>query len=195
MKKAGFNLFFIIFSTSILGRGILFADEIKKKVVQPNLKAVANLTKGSQKLSRSPQPEILLNKSFLKPAPVVTKYNEPWDLVELVPIVRDINRMIPRKFSLVNNDVRLDSNQMVIVHQFLDARARSAAKQSVITFSYSGPLGSRMGTRLDVPLFYSPDFLSLFNWQSYPMGNYTMTISRNNPSGEDTLFIKAQTRF
>src|SRR5260370_41102583 len=41
---------------------------------------------------------------------------EPLDLLNLIPVVRDINRMIPRQFSLAEHDVRLSPDKVIIEH-------------------------------------------------------------------------------
>ncbi len=147
----------------------------------------------SNYLTRSSR--VLPNPSVLRPQHETNRFNEPFDLVELIPIVRDINRMIPRSFSLADHEIQLDPRYMVIQHHFLDIQARSTAKTSVITFTYFGAMGSRLSTRLDVPLFYS-SVMGFSNWSRYPMGNYTMRINRDNPfSEEGSVYIRALTRF
>ncbi len=173
---------------SFTGAGFLFAAPPAKSAKKPVSKSTHS------------QPKQVRNKSALKvrplllnPSPVTYRFNEPGDLIELIPIVRDINRMIPRRFSLANHQIVLSSNRMVINHQFFDARAKASSKISTISFSYSGSVGRELSTRLEVPLFYSS--LSNFGRMSaYPMGNYTMTINRDYDP-VDALYIRAQTRF
>ncbi len=149
--------------------------------------------KGKTKSSSSSKRKI--NPSFLKPEPVKTKINEPSDLLNLVPFIKEINQIIPRQFSLVNHEFRLDPNQVVIKHQFLDERVRSVPKNSIISLSYYGDLGRQLETQLDVPLFYSSFYgYGISDWNRYPVGNYTMTITQNRYL-ENRLFIRAQTRF
>ena len=137
---------------------------------------------------------ILLNKNILRPQKEIYKYNEPYDLIELVPILRDINRMIPRQFALAEHEIRLDARYITIQHEFLDVRTRRANKNSIISLSYSTPMGY-FGSKLDVPLFYSSQ-LGFSDWSRYPMGNYTMTLNRDNPFGDErAVYIKALTRF
>ena len=138
---------------------------------------------------------LLSNKGWLKPHPDVYQYNEPFDLINLIPIVRDINKIIPRQFALAEHQFTLAPRQMVIQHEFLDVRTRTAEKNSIISFSYTGVMAGQLGTSLDMPLFYS-SILGFSNWSRYPMGNYTMTIDRDNPfSDERMVYIKALTRF
>ena len=137
---------------------------------------------------------ILLNKEILRPQKEIYKYNEPMDLIELVPILRDINRLIPRQFSLARHEFLLDPRHITIRHEWLDLRTRAAAKNSIISLSYSSPMGY-FGSRLDVPLFYS-SAQGFSDWSRYPLGNYTMTLNRDGPFGDETSFyIKALTRF
>lgn len=140
------------------------------------------------------QYRILFNRGLLRPQKEVYKYNEPADLINLVPILRDINEMIPRQFSLADHDVRLDPSRIVIQHEWMDSRIRNAEKNSVITLSYFST-GGYFGSRLDVPLFYSSQ-LGFSDWSRYPLGNYTMTFDRNSPfSPERAVYIRALTRF
>ena len=140
------------------------------------------------------QYKILFNKDILRPQKEVYKYNEPADLIELIPVIRDLNRMIPRQFSLANHEVRLDPHFIRIQHEWLDVRTRTASKNSIISMTYSSPMGT-FGSRLDVPLFYS-GALGFSDWSRYPLGNYTMTLDRDNPGGIDrSFYIKAMTRF
>src|SRR3989344_5321145 len=127
--------------------------------------------------------KILFNKDLLRPQKEVYKYNEPFDLINLVPILRDINELIPRRFSLAEHDFVLAPQNITIRHEWMDVRSRRAEKTSIITLSYSGPSpspGPYAGSRLDVPLFYSSR-LGFSDWTRYPMGNYTFTFDRNSP--------------
>lgn len=152
---------------------------------QKSTASVQNIKKQSRKL--------VLDKNLLKPVPEDPRASDPMVLLELFPWVREINRWIPRRFSLAEHDVILDPNQIVIRHQFLNARARRTGKNSVLTLSYAGALGGEMNTRLELPLFYSPA-LGLFGWERYPFGNYTMTILRGGSSSKE-IYLRALTRF
>ncbi len=140
------------------------------------------------------QYRILLNRGLLRPQKETYQYNEPFDLINLVPILKEINEMIPRQFSLASHDFRLSPNQLVIQHVFMDVRTRNAPKNSIISFSYlSG--GGYAGARLDVPLLYSSEF-GLTTWTPYPLGNYTWTFDRGIESTQQkTVYIRALTRF
>ncbi len=141
------------------------------------------------------QYRILFNKAILRPQKEVYKYNEPADLIELVPILRDINRMIPRQFSFADQEVRLDPRRITIQHQWLDARARKTPKTSIISMSWSSSSGGLFSSKLDVPLFYSGT-LGFSDWSMYPLGNYTMTLNRNEfLEVEKSFYIRALTRF
>lgn len=140
-----------------------------------------------------------LNTSFWKQPAVVYKYNEPADLIELVPILRDINQFIPRNFSLAEHQFILSPNQMTVQHQFLDERTKRTPKNSFISFTYDEAFGN-YNTNVEVPLFYSPivglSGMRLSDWSRYPLGNYTMKIWRNEMYNNDNrLYIKAQTKF
>ena len=140
-------------------------------------------------------PRRTVSPALLRPQAVIYKYREPMDLIELVPVLRDINRLIPRQFSLADHQLLLDPDHVTIRHEFLDAETRRRPKSSIISFSYTGGMGQRLGTKLDVPLFYSSIF-GFSNWSSYPLGNYTMTIDRAAPfQNENVLYIRALTRF
>ncbi|MBI2916103.1 MAG: hypothetical protein HYY07_04515 [Elusimicrobia bacterium] len=133
-----------------------------------------------------------MNKTLFQKT--IYKYNEPGDLIELIPFVRDINDLIPRRFSLVEHQFLLNSNEVVIQHLFHDSRSRTAPKNSIIALEYMGELGPSFDTRVEVPLFYS-SLLGFSDWYRYPMGNYTMRITESNFSIREGLYIKARTRF
>lgn len=203
MKKRVLKIFLLIFFLSIFGRGYLFAFETNKKA-NPRKSKPATTSKatssadGATPLAKKSPPSQIqspaLNKDFLHPVPIITKYNEPMDLIELIPVVRDINRLIPRRFSLVNHQFTLSPDQMVIQHQFNDIRSKTAVKNSIVSLSYYGDFGRSLSTRLDVPLFYSSIF-GFSDWSRYPLGNYTMTINRTDFINNGAVYIKAQTRF
>lgn len=183
----------VILTISLIGAGFLFAADLSRRVPNQPAKTGKAQTAGPKESAAIPKRVLHVPPVLLKEPPVTYRFNEPGDLIELIPIVRDINRMIPRRFSLANHQFVLSSNQMVINHQFFDARARASSKTSVISFSYSGGVGHELTTQLDVPLFYS----SLSNFaemSAYPFGNYTMTINRDYRIG-NSLYIRAQTRF
>ena len=138
-------------------------------------------------------PKLVISPYFLKPQPLRTRINEPADLLDLIPVVKEINQMIPRQFSLVNHEFSLATNQVVIQHHFYTERTKKSAKNSIISLSYYGDLGRQFETRVDVPLFYSP-MVGVEDWNRYPMGNYTMTITQNRFLDE-RFYIKAQARF
>lgn len=126
---------------------------------------------------------------------MVYKYNEPGDLINLVPFLKEINEMIPRQFSLADHQFVLDTNRVVIRHSFYHSpHARNVNKSSVVSFTYSGNIGQQFSTNLDVPLFYS-SILGLSDWSRYPLGNYTMTFTRDNYFANETYYIRAITRF
>ncbi len=135
-----------------------------------------------------------INTSALLMPPVTYKYNEPGDLINLFPLLKQINEMIPRQFSLADHEFVLDTNRVVIRHSFYDTpRAKISSKLSVVSFTYSGNVGRAFATNLDVPLFYSSVF-GFSDWSRYPLGNYTMTLSRDSFLA-DTYYIRAITRF
>lgn len=138
-----------------------------------------------------------LNINFLRHPPIKNKINEPSDLANLIPIIRDINRLIPRRFSLADHQVTLNAHEMVIKHQFMDSKKKDAIKNSVITLGYDDVGGRNVDTYLEVPLFYSSaSGPSLSDWYRYPLGNYTMRITRSSTfSPEERLYIRAITRF
>ena len=140
--------------------------------------------------------QILFNKAMLRPQKEVYKYNEPMDLINLVPGLRELNEMIPRQFSLAEHDFILAPQNITIRHEWMDVRSRRAEKSSVISLTYSGPSpGPYAGSRLDVPLFYSSR-LGFSDWSRFPMGNYTFTFDRTSPfSSERAVYIRALTRF
>ncbi len=145
--------------------------------------------------NQKPSPGRSLIKPALFPPPVVYKYNEPADLINLFPLLKEINEMIPRQFSLADHQFVLDSNRVVIRHSFYDhRRARTANQSSIVSFSYSGNVGRQFSTNLDVPLFYS-SILGFSDWSYYPLGNYTMTLSRDSFFTNETYYIRAITRF
>lgn len=191
---AGMFIFFSFYST-------LSAQPIQKKP-EPPVSASKKSAKSKKNKKINPSSHerarqyqmILLNKNILRPQKEVYKYNEPADLIELVPVLRDINRMIPRQFSLAEHEFLLNPSNITIRHELMDVRKRAAQKTSIISLTYSSPMGY-FGSRLDVPLFYSSKF-GFSDWSRYPLGNYTMTLNRDNPfGGERTFYIKAQTRF
>lgn len=152
-------------------------------------------SKYKKRLGINPNQRLSLNKTLLLPPPVTYKYNEPADLVNLVPILREINEMIPRQFALAEHQFILDPNRLVIEHTFYDSSySRMTRKTSIISFSYAGNLGRQFSTHLDVPLFYSSIF-GFSDWSRYPLGNYTMTFSRDSFLPNETYYIRAITRF
>jgi hypothetical protein len=196
MKRRTIPIWFpAVLCASLLGHGgHLCAGEAKKGRARLPQAAKTDSTAVAPSTPSVRSSLLLLNKGLLRPRNEVIKYNEPMDLIELIPVIRDINRMIPRQFSLADHEFRLDPQKMVIQHEFLDLKARSSAKNSIISLTYTGVAG-QLGTRLDIPLFYS-SVLGFSNWSRYPMGNYTMTINRDNPFSDEKLFyIKALTRF
>lgn len=167
-----FALFFFI--------SLLQAEEVKEKTLrkQNNQKNV-----------------FLLNENqIFSPLIPQTKYNEPWDLVELIPIVRDINRLIPRHFSLANQQFQLAANQVVIQNRLFESRIKSKPKNSIIALQYSGGSTSGFGTQLELPLFYS-SVIGISEWSRYPVGSYKMIIRQSDFSISESLFIRAQTKF
>ena len=130
---------------------------------------------------------------FRKP---IYKYNEPADLIDLVPGLREIKAMIPRQFSLADHEFVLDPQRITIHHEWMDVRSRRTEKTSIISLSYSGSSpGFYAGSRLDVPLFYSSHF-GFSDWSRYPLGNYTFTFDRDSPfNREQKVYIRALTRF
>ena len=184
----GKSILILAVSAMIAGHSMLAAQESPKKPVGKNA------FKTVQESTSSALSPFLVDKGLLRPQTIRYKYNEPIDLIELIPVIRDINRIIPRQFSLAEHDFRLDPQKVVIQHEFLDAKARASKKDSIISLSYTGATG-QLGTRFDVPLFYSSVF-GFSDWTRYPLGNYTMTINRDNPfSNERMVYIKALTRF
>ena len=121
--------------------------------------------------------------------------NQPSDLIDRIPILRDFNRMVPRKFSLARHKIRfINASSVVIEKEFLDARDRSIPRNSIISFTYSGALGSSVSTFIEVPLFYS-SFLGFTNWNPYSMGNYTITVNREISAPAERYNIVARARF
>lgn len=131
-------------------------------------------------------------KNLLLPKPAESRFNSPSDLIELIPIVRDINRMIPRNFSLASHHFELKSLNCLVIEKKLESiRRRRTRKNSVIAFTYAGP--SRLcNVDLNVPLLYSEGF---FGWESYPLGNYRLTLDRGGALEGETFRLTAQTRF
>ena len=122
------------------------------------------------------------------------KYQEPSDLIDLVPVLRDINAMIPRRFSLFNHQVTLNSNEMVVKNYFLSEEQKRVPKNSVIFLGYDD-LGERMDTYFEMPLFYSSE-TTLAGWTHYPLGNYSVRMMRaQEEAREDRLYLKARVRF
>lgn len=157
-------------------------------------KAPQRVASKSSKTNKRKEPPLVLDQHILNPEKEEIKYKEPLDLIELVPVLRDINRMIPRKFSLAEHQVTLAPREINIRHELYNARVRSAEKTSIISLSYSSGLGPEVGTRLEVPLFYS-SYLGLTRWEPYPAGNYTMRFTRDGGGAPQELFIRAQTKF
>ena len=147
---------------------------------------------------RSLRHQILFNKALLRPQKEVYKYNEPADLIDLVPGLRELKAMIPRQFSLAEHEFVLDPQRITIRHEWMDVHSRRTEKNSIISLSYWGPgpsPGIYAGSRLDVPLFYSSRF-GFSDWSHYPMGNYTFTFDRNSPfNNERAIYLRALTRF
>lgn len=151
--------------------------------------------KNKKRVPINPKQRLSLNKTLLLPPPPTNKYNEPADLINLVPILREINEMIPRQFALAEHQFTLDPNRLVVEHSFYDSSySRMTQKTSIISFSYAGNLGRQFSTHLDVPLFYSSIF-GFSDWSRYPLGNYTMTFSRDSFLPNETYYIRAITRF
>lgn len=149
-------------------------------------------TRTSPRILRS---RLKTNFKIIEAPPPPERFKEPGDLVDLIPIVRDINRMIPRNFTLANQDFKILNNKLIINHEFLDYRARTARKASTISFSYSGGWGPTMNAQVDVPLFYSEHPLIYgTGWSRYPVGNYTMTLNQGG-NRDESVFIRAQTKF
>ncbi|OGR52250.1 MAG: hypothetical protein A3I11_05350 [Elusimicrobia bacterium RIFCSPLOWO2_02_FULL_39_32] len=160
-----------------------------------SLTQAEEIKKNSQKKETGQKNALLLNeKRVFSPFIPQTKYNEPWDLIELIPVVRDINRMIPRRFSLVHHEFQLAPNQLVIQNSLFEPKIKSRPKNSIIALHYSGGFSSGFGTQLEVPLFYS-SVIGVSEWSRYPVGSYKMIIQQSDFSISETLFIRAQTKF
>jgi len=69
------------------------------------LSTAAKETSVQKPQKNAPQRKDILkgNQAIIEQPPGATKFNEPRDLLELVPFVRDINRLIPKRFSLINH--------------------------------------------------------------------------------------------
>jgi len=185
------DLALTILPATLLWTASLYAVEVhnkhQSKKIRLNQQQVSHSTPTTTKKNN-------INLGFLKLSPVHYKYNTPEDLLNLIPGVREINRLIPRQFSLADHRIDLDPRSMVISHEFLDSKTRASPKNSIISMTYSS-LGRQFGTHLDVPLFYS-SIHGFSNWSAYPLGNYTMTINKHNKIRDEILlYIKARTRF
>ena len=136
-----------------------------------------------------------LPPDFMGPPPPQNRIQRPFDLIELIPVLRDINRMIPRNFSLARHKFRvINANRIIIEKKFEDLRCRLRRKNSIVTFSYNGGAGSAGSLMVDVPLFYAESFRPS-GWGRYPVGNYTVTLDRSGGSPEDKISMCVQTRF
>ena len=83
-------------SGALVSSDVVLSTAAKETSVQkPQKTAVKN----------APQRKDILkgNQAIIEQPPGATKFNEPRDLLELVPFVRDINRLIPKRFSLINH--------------------------------------------------------------------------------------------
>ncbi len=136
-----------------------------------------------------------LMQNLAKAGPAPNKVNEPSDLLDLVPVVRDIKKMIPKNFSLADHKCTLSSlNQLKIEHSYEEQDiVKTAAKNSIISISYSGPVATDISTQLYVPIAYKTDRAKR-KWARYPMGNYTITVNRGVPAPQ-AILVKAETRF
>lgn len=123
-----------------------------------------------------------------------TQYNEPADLVDLIPIVRDIKALIPHRFFLAYHNFEVKGHTMVIHHRNLDRRTQLSPKRATIALEYTGDIGTSFGTEVEMDLFYTPA-LGLTNWSRYPLGNYRMTLDQTQIYRRDALYLKAQTKF
>ncbi|OGR85003.1 MAG: hypothetical protein A2901_06045 [Elusimicrobia bacterium RIFCSPLOWO2_01_FULL_54_10] len=120
---------------------------------------------------------------------------KPMDLLDRIPIVRDINRMIPRKFSLARHKFRfINLNRIIIEKSYESLHSRQALKNSIISMTYAGAAGGAAYINLEVPLFYS-ESLGGSKWSAYPAGNYTVDVDRGSGSAEERFFLTARARF
>ena len=188
-------LFFLL----CLMQNFLYSNNLLNGDIKTAISNVSVSSSTSVKIENSPEnikiPKIRVHLSinvFRRQEPQY-KYNEPADLIELIPIVRDLNRLIPKRFSIVNHQITLNSNEMVIKHHYLDVRAKRTRRNSIITVTYDDE-GGLYNTYLEVPLLYSPLF-GFSDWSMYPVGNYTMRITRGGLFSEEKFYIRALTRF
>jgi hypothetical protein len=124
------------------------------------------------------------------------RIQKPEDLIDLIPFVRDLNRLIPRNFSLARHNFQIINDKIIINHEFLDVPTRNAVKTSLISLSYFGGWGPSVNAEVNVPLFYSQHPLtSASGWARYPMGNYTMTLNRGNLFNDERVYLRAVTKF
>ncbi len=135
----------------------------------------------------------IAEKMILKKEPP-PKYNEPADLIDLIPVIRDINALIPRSFSLAHHYFEVTGQKMVIQHNNLDFKTRVAPKKAIIALYYTGDIGTSLGAEVEMPIFYNSE-IGLANWSRYPMGNYRMTVDQTHLNQRDIFYIKAQTKF
>ncbi len=138
----------------------------------------------------------MIEQNTVEAKPVPNKVNEPADLIDLVPVLRDIKRMIPKQFSIADHTCRVSANQVVIEHRYEDKKiSMVGTKNSIVSLSYSGALASDLSTLVHVPLAYkSGDGIIMDGWARYPAGNYTITINRS-VALMNQIFLKAETRF
>ncbi len=155
---------------------------------------IGNFSWGKPTTLKTRKQSAAIAEKFMMQKPPPLKYNEPADLIDLIPIIRDINALIPRSFSLAHHYFEVTGQRMVIQHHNLDLRTRTATKKAIIALYYTGDIGTTMGTEVEMPLFYS-SILGLSSWYRYPMGNYRMTLDQTQTNRRDIFYIKAQTKF
>ena len=180
---------------------ISLAEESKPAAVQQ----FASIPQPSDMQPASPQgttPQIVkavpelrpkLSLSFLKDKPPADDIQDPYDLAKKIPIIKKIDSMIPKNFAIADHQVTLTTHEVTILHHFDNIRSKGAKKDSTVVFGYDKS-NSQIQTYLEVPLFYSPD-IKFRDWSPYPIGNYSMRITRDNGGDDEHYYIRAVTRF
>jgi len=137
----------------------------------------------------------LIIENLARPKQVENIVNEPSDLIDLVPVLKDIKRMIPKQFTLANHTCTVSQNQLIIEHHYDNIISKALPKNAIISLSYSGSMGDEFSTHLELPLAYKPTEGIRGDWIRYPVGNYTVTVNRGLALANQSIFLKAQTHF
>jgi hypothetical protein len=137
----------------------------------------------------------LFNARYITQMPPPPKYQRPEDLIELVPVLRDLNRLLPRHFSLADHNVVLSPDAMEVSHSYHPPGMSRLPKNSMVIFGYED-FSPRWNQTFEMPLFFSPQS-NFGDLAPYPFGsNYTWRVTRGDSGRtEFYYYLRARTRF